>query len=80
MDGRRKAHFKITEIPETIYYINTRIIMYFKRVFTIGITMYNANRNADNDDAFRHVEKTITVVTAVKPLFLHSRNMRCTCS
>jgi len=35
--------------------------------------MFNANRNADNDDAFRHVEKTTTVVTAVKPLFLHRR-------
>lgn len=34
--------------------------------------MFNADCNADIDDAFRHVEKTTTVVT-VKPLFLRCR-------
>lgn len=58
-------------------------ITHFERFFAVEIMMFNVDRNADNDDAFRHIEKTATIVTVnVKPLFLHRRKQpkHCTCS
>lgn len=62
-------------------------ITHFERFFAVEIMfniMFNVDRNTDNDDdVFRHIEKTATIVTVnVKPLFLHRRKQpkHCTCS
>lgn len=36
-------------------------IRHFEQFFAVEIMMFNVDRNADNDDAFRHIEKTATI-------------------